>query len=809
MNVQTSCSIPRYVTPWIAGLIALLTAGHPATVFTASFAASRGPAISAESSDASLPQWQPGFQLPGLDGRVQALVSWRGRLIAGGDFDFADGQRATGLAAWDGQRWSAIDTTRVGAVTAITVWKDRLVVARFGPDIGGVVALWNGVEWTTLPSFWGVIHALLAQGDSLLAAGYVSSSHDGKPVTPNLLLWTGNSWEIVLPYTSFDGPILALAEYEGGLLIAGEFGSADGNHLGGVARWNGRTVERMGAGLTAGNGSPGPRAIAIVQGKPVLGGMFRLGDHGQTPSLVCFDAGRWVDWGGGFRLVDGLWSDEDGLLACGIGTDGTSVRVARRRDGLWTDLTPGATRLATPSDRLCFAVHEGRVFVGGNLTTSQGTTMSYAAALEQKEWAPLEAERGLGVTGAVTILVPWAGGVIAAGTFQRAGSVAANNIANFDGQEWTPFGKGLTGWVHQVVVTDEGPAAVAGDRIRLWSHGVWSDLTEELGRSSGTPDIGVYRGEVVTTGHFRLPGRADITFIARYHGGHWQPLAEQDWLPTSGFDWSDAPLLFTVDGDLVAYGRRTASNSGATQLLRLTDSGWVELLPAPPRAPFRIVRWGNRYVAACQFEDMSAPPPWDRGSVYAWEGERWTQLGPDMGWVSDVAVYSDSLLLAQPYKPTLRRWNGSAWEPVAGAPSLPGRREAGCEALAVAGGDLWVGGRFSHAGSYPASNIVRYGPASGEAAPLAGLRVLARPNPFSVGTAIRFDVPAPSRTRVTIHGVDGRRLVTLWDGSSGPGVRFIWWDGRDAAGHDLPVGTYWAHVGAASKEGSARIVRIR
>jgi hypothetical protein len=793
----------------LLGLLLLLVTESMLFAPTRSFASSGLPTTDPSPGDAASPRWHAGFHLPGLDGPVRALLSWRGQLIAGGDFEFADGQPAPGLAAWDGARWSAIDPTHTGRVTAATVWKNGLVVARGGPNVTAVVAWWDGADWTTLPTRWGTVEVLLAQGDSLLAGGSLVEYRQLNQVTPNLIRWTGSAWEDVLPIRSFDGPILALAEHEGGLAFAGEFYGADGGYLGGVANWNGRSVETIGTGLSGGNTSPGPRALAVVEGKLVLGGRLVLRDGWTKAGVVCFDSGHWKDWGGGFARVDGLWSDESGLLACGLASDGKTIRVARRHGRSWIDLTPRGNLLTAGLDRLRLTVLEDRVFVAGTMGTSSGPAISYAAFLERETWAPLEAQPGLGLNGMVQFLEPWNGGLIAAGKFERAGAVAAYHVANFDGQEWAPFGEGPPGQVMQLVSTDQGPAVSILDndnyrrpvQIRLWSNAVWNDLTEELGRRPDLSAIGAYRGEVVAAGQFRLTGRADTTTIAIYHEGHWQPLQDQGWI--------GIPQLVKFDGELVVYGQRRASELGTPEVLRLTGRGWVKFLPPPPHPPFRIVRWGALYAAGCRYLEWNYDHYLEHSMVYAWDGGRWTQLGSQQPWLRDLVAYSDSLYVATGGNPSLSRWDGSVWAPMAGAPVSGDPRRMMTEALSVSDGNLWVGGQFSSAGSYAACNIARYGPESSGEARKTALHVAARPNPFSDETAILFELARPLQTQVTIHAVDGRRLRTLWDGVSGPGPRMIWWDGRDAGGHALPAGTYWARAATPLGDESARIVIIR
>jgi len=90
--------------------------------------------------------WQP--LSTGLNGRVYALIAFDPDgpgpmpelLVAGGSFTTAGGQPASGIAAWDGSAWTALGSGTTGAVRALTVWKNQLVVAGLFYSAGGLVS---------------------------------------------------------------------------------------------------------------------------------------------------------------------------------------------------------------------------------------------------------------------------------------------------------------------------------------------------------------------------------------------------------------------------------------------------------------------------------------------------------------------------------------------------------------------------------------------------------------------------------------------------------------------------------------------
>lgn len=82
------------------------------------------------------------------------------------------------------------------------------------------------------------------------------------------------------------------------------------------------------------------------------------------------------------------------------------------------------------------------------------------------------------------------------------------------------------------------------------------------------------------------------------------------------------------------------------------------------------------------------------------------------------------------------------------------------------------------------------------------------PNPFLEGTTFAFDLPAPSRVRLAIFGVDGRRVRLLMDGEREVGRHRVVWNGRDDQGLAAPAGVYFARITAGTFTASQRIVRL-
>ncbi|UCH64019.1 MAG: T9SS type A sorting domain-containing protein [Fidelibacterota bacterium] len=68
------------------------------------------------------------------------------------------------------------------------------------------------------------------------------------------------------------------------------------------------------------------------------------------------------------------------------------------------------------------------------------------------------------------------------------------------------------------------------------------------------------------------------------------------------------------------------------------------------------------------------------------------------------------------------------------------------------------------------------------------------PNPFNPITTIRFGLPEPAHTRLVVYDLLGRQVIRLVDQHLEPGYHAVVWNGRIAAGREVPSGIYIARI---------------
>jgi hypothetical protein len=84
-----------------------------------------------------------------------------------------------------------------------------------------------------------------------------------------------------------------------------------------------------------------------------------------------------------------------------------------------------------------------------------------------------------------------------------------------------------------------------------------------------------------------------------------------------------------------------------------------------------------------------------------------------------------------------------------------------------------------------------------------------RPNPTRFASDVRFVLEERADVHVTIHDVAGRRIGDLVHTSLESGEHTARWDGRDAEGHDVGAGAYFAVVRANGHAMTRRIIVVR
>jgi flagellar hook assembly protein FlgD len=64
-------------------------------------------------------------------------------------------------------------------------------------------------------------------------------------------------------------------------------------------------------------------------------------------------------------------------------------------------------------------------------------------------------------------------------------------------------------------------------------------------------------------------------------------------------------------------------------------------------------------------------------------------------------------------------------------------------------------------------------------------------NPFNASTTLHYDLPEPSKVRVIIYDILGRKVIELVNDYQNYGYKKIIWNGMNESGEMVPPGIYF------------------
>ena len=638
-------------------------------------------------------EWLPGFTAPAFPRGVNAAIVYQGELVVGGQFTAVADQAVQHIARWNGTSWQTLSGPSGagldGSVEAMTVYNGELVVGGPFASAGGVtvngIARWNGAQWQPLggPSEVGVnggiVNALavfdgeLVAGGSFFGAGGVSAFAIAR--------WNGSTWNALLgPSGSgigFGGGVRALAVYNGELIAAGSFTSADGASVGRIARWNGSSWQGLagpsGAGL---NGTA--RALTIHDGELITAGEFTFA---------------------GGILVN---------------------RIARWNGTDWQALTgPSGTGVNNTVQTL--TVYGGELIAGGLFLTAGGVSVNRIARWDGASWHPLSGPSGTGVGGSVRALVVYNGDLTVGGLFSTAGGISVNNFARWNGATWQPpagpQATGVSGPVramtmHNGELIAGGSFLTAGgvvvNNIARWDGSSWHSLSGPSGTGvdGDVRALEVYDGELIAAGAFQTAGGVSVNRIARWDGSNWQPLSGPSGIGVDGGQSPGVSALTIYNGELVAAGRFTSAGGlVVNNIARWNGVGW-QSLDGPSGTGisgvvFALAVYSGELIAGGDFFTNAGGIAVN--NIARWNGTLWQPIADSTMRVSTLTVYNDELIVGGILAggiPGISRWDGSSWYQLAAGIQVT--------ALRVFNGELIMGGLFTSVDGVEAGNIARW-----------------------------------------------------------------------------------------------------
>ena len=504
--------------------------------------------------------------------------------------------------------------------------------------------------------------------------------------------------------------VAASAVFEGQLVIAGRFESANGVEATSIATWDGERLRPLGVGL--GIGSQYVSALTVLGGELVAGGNFTaLGDGTPTPYLARWDGSNWTPFSSG----------PDAPVRC-LETNGTDLYVggdftnaggvAAQRVAHWDGTTWHALGAGISNSVSDLEFFEGDLHAtGGFLANVNRGSGFFVQRWDGLSWSPVGSNGfNLPVLGLATFDTQ----LVACGEFTLAGADTIRRVAVWDGASWSSIGSGLgTNDLFSEEVETlfpfEGNLYATGywfesgetKYVSAWNGLSWSVQGEMSGNVN---HLNSFLGELYAGGAFELADGLWVNRITRYDGTKWQPL---------GLGVNQGQALAYHQGNLYLGGSfEEADGVAGNRVLEFQGNQWAALgggvgAPGSGDQVLAMLSYGDDLVVAGFLSEAEGSPV---ANIVRWTGAAWLPLADGVNDViQDLAVFDGSLVAGGLFTTAgsaaanyIASWDGSAWS------AFPVDFDQQVDALAVLDGRLHAAGDFDFAGTNPVGHVVSW-----------------------------------------------------------------------------------------------------
>lgn len=733
--------------------------------------------------------WDPRFGLPpGVNGRVFCAVIFRGELYLGGLFTLAGTNSSKGIARWDGKNWKPVPEGGVdGYIYEMLAHGNSLYVAgRFrtmGETRATNIARLQSQRWQSLGDGIALasptgqeqwVSAIAVRGRHVYIGGNFTQA--GGAVATNVAKWDGDRWQALAGGIGRDigvektfGQVEALTFVGRDLYAGGLFDRAGGTWATNLARWDGSAWHSVHSGVSGGNtryqfvtdGIPyihlGFVTTLARQGRNLLtGGDFTSAGTVAATNLASWNGRDWKSVGGGVQgnSVGHISVHGPEVFVAGAferAGDKLAANVARWDGRRWQALGSGLRGFGS-----ALAWHRGTLFAGGYFGLAGGTPSAFVAKWRRGEWSALHPKSSWptpwtftnAVIGEIRAIAVSGQNIYVGGSIFSAGLVPVNQIACWNGTQWSALGEGVcNGTIEQIAV--QGTNVWVSGYFRLedvgatnlaWWNGVrWAAVDGPARNTqmrvgpvfSGTPGavIAASSNLLFVAGEFTLPDAQSFHGIGSWDGERWKLLVSA----SAGSLASSSPdairLLAAGGGKLFASGLFTSiGGTIATNVAQWDGTNWLALgngLPIDPAnyATYpRAMAFAGSQLFVAGKELTADVPPSPTNLLFLHEERLWAPRGisvEDGGELLALGATTNFLYAAGAFtrvdgasaRNIVRSFGG--WIPVGdGVGSAMSSEIAPREYIGViATGDplVCVGGRFGEIDGFPAFNFAVWG----------------------------------------------------------------------------------------------------
>lgn len=308
----------------------------------------------------------------------------------------------------------------------------------------------------------------------------------------------------------------------------------------------------------------------------------------------------------------------------------------------------------------------------------------------------------LGINGGVFALTVYNGNLIVGGSFSEAVTTPANNIAQWNGSQFSTLGTGLPSNASSLTTYNGNLiAGISNGGIMQWNGDFWSSIGQVFKSSASVNTLTTYNGNLIVGGSFDSISGVKASNIAQWNGTGWSAI---------GIGLSKGiSCLAVYNGNLIAAGYSTIQQWNGSNWMLI---GTTNIAPANINWTSALCVFNNNLVAAGGFDSISGMPV---NNIAQWNGSTWSHVGIDsslnnsMGCTS-VNVYNGTLVLVDEYS-TINVLHGAIWSALGGTENY-GYHGSGAPGGNVVGlqynGGFYVGGNFISCNNVSATDIVEY-----------------------------------------------------------------------------------------------------
>lgn len=356
-------------------------------------------------------------------------------------------------AGWATAQWTPFSTGATnGFIVEFAEHEGSVYACGFFTRIGGVqanhIARWNGATWEpvggglpdeghSMLSFQGALH--VAKYEWNADSNYLFRWNSG--ISTWSRLGSGFYLTTAEPGFSSNTPSLyALAEYEGQLIVAGEFDRIGADTISGIAAWNGVKWEPLAKGFAGYiEGGPEimyPHSMVVHEGWLYAAGNFKTAGEVEVNGIARWNGSLWEAVGAGFNgAVYGIEIHNGELYAGGAFTQSGENElgfIAKWNGSEW--INPGITidYASTPPFPFAHTLRSinGSLYVLGGFdqcTDANGNDIPCGGilAFDGENWDGMDG----GLAGEAEAIIPYGEGILVGGFFNQAGGVNVNNMA--------------------------------------------------------------------------------------------------------------------------------------------------------------------------------------------------------------------------------------------------------------------------------------------------------------------------------------------------------------------------------------------